>query len=225
MTAGQSLAQFEILEPLGEGEFGLAYKARDTALGREVVLEMVPAGGAFDPDRLRQEVNTAAGLDHWNVAKTHEIASAGGASFLVREFVAARTLEQALAAGPLPLAAAVECARQIAGALAAGHSIGVTHRHLHPRNIMLGAGNAVKLVNFGLTPVARDPAFLAPEQLDGRGADARSDVYSFGLVLNRMLGPAAPASLAQVVARATRKNVARRYQLMEDVRDDLTRRG
>src|SRR5205809_925751 len=87
-----------------------------------------------------------------------------------------------------------EVREKIAGALAAGHAIGVTHRHLNPGNIVLTEQNRVKLVNFGLTmPVAgRDSTTIAPEQLDGRGADARADIYSFGAVLRAMLGAAVP---------------------------------
>src|SRR6516164_8764224 len=112
MTAGQALGQFEILEALGDSELGQAYRARDTALGREVVLEMLPRGRNIDPDRLRQEVKAATALDHWSIAKVYEFASAGDCRFVVREFVPGRSLEQALATGPLPLQEALDCARQ-----------------------------------------------------------------------------------------------------------------
>jgi Tol biopolymer transport system component len=99
--------------------------------------------------------------------------------------------------------------------------LGITHRHLGPRNIVLDDRNGVKLVNFGLTPRRADPAFLAPEQLDGRGADARSDIYAFGLVLRAMLGTAAPKPLAAIVAGCIRRKVTARYQLMADVQAAL----
>lgn len=216
--AGQTLAQYEVLEKVAEGELGSVYLARDTAAGRQVALEALPAKGPVDPDRLRQEVKAAAALDHWNIAKVYEFATAGGVSFVAREHVAGRTLAQLLQAGPMDSTAALECARQIAGALSAGHAIGVTHRHLHPDNIVLAEQDRIKLVNFGLTvPGGQDTSTVAPEQLDGRGADARSDIYSFGIVLQRMLGPATPKPLQPIIACATRKNAARRYQLMEDV--------
>jgi Tol biopolymer transport system component len=215
--AGQTLAQYEIRESLGAGELGTLYLARDTAAGRDVALEVLPSNSPIDQDRLRQEVKAAAALDHWNIAKAYEFAKAGDVAFVAREHVPGRTLQQA---GPLDSTIALACARQIAGALAAGHAIGVTHRHLHPGNVVLGEQNRVKLVNFGLT--LPSPA-LAPEQLDGRGADARADIYSFGVVLRQMLGPAVPKPLEPIIARATRKNADRRYQLMEDVLAALDR--
>ena len=218
MTAGQSLAQFEILEALGEGEFGAVYKAHDAAAAREVALEVLPGARAFDIDRLRQEVKAAARIEHWNIAKVYELGRAGDVNFLVREHVPGRTLAEAEALDP---AAALDCARQIAGALAAAHSIGVTHRHLNPANVVLAGGGRVQLLNAGLTPPGRDPAYLAPEQMDGRGADARADIYAFGRLLQKIYGPSAPAPVAQIVARATRKDAARRYQLMDDVRAAL----
>jgi Tol biopolymer transport system component len=218
MTAGQTLNHFEILEALGDGEFGPTYKARDAVTGREVELEVLPAGGALDIDRLRQEVKSASALEHWNIPRLYELARAGDVIFLVREHVTGRTLKQAL---PLPPAEALDCARQIAGALAAAHGIGVTHRHLNPRNVVLGEQNAPKLVNFGLTPARRDPAYVAPEQLDGRGADARADIFSFGKLLEEMCGPAASKPLSGVIARATRKDAARRFQLMAEVQAAL----
>src|SRR6266536_4526726 len=116
MTAGQTLAQFEILEALGEGEFGPVYKARDAASGREVELEILPAArGSFDIDRLRQEVQAASALEHWNIARIHDLARAGDIDFLVREHVPG----QPLASAALSPADTLDCARQIAGALAA----------------------------------------------------------------------------------------------------------
>src|SRR5438105_4619515 len=95
MTAGQTLAQFEILEPLAEGEFGPAYKARDADAGREVALEILPDDkGSLDIDRLRQEVKAASALDHWSIAKVYDLAHAGDLDFIVREHVPGRTLEQ-----------------------------------------------------------------------------------------------------------------------------------
>src|SRR5947209_6388825 len=90
--AGQTLAQYEIRERLGEGELGTVYLARDTAAGRDVALEVLPAKSAVDPDRLRQEVRAAAALDHWNIARVYEFATVGGIAFVAREHVAGRRL-------------------------------------------------------------------------------------------------------------------------------------
>jgi Tol biopolymer transport system component len=221
--AGQTLGRYEIREKLAAGELGTVYLARDTAVGAEVALEVLSPEHAIDGDRLRQEVKAAAGLDHWNIAKIYEFVTVGAVSFVVREHVPGRTLRDALQSGPMGGPVALECARQIARALAAGHALGVTHRHLNPGNIVLDEQNRVKLIDFGLTVPrsASNAAFLAPEQLDGRGADARSDIYSFGKVLQEMAGPAAP--FAPIVSRATRKSSASRYQLMEDVLTALDR--
>src|SRR5689334_10871992 len=195
--SGQTIAQYLVRENLGAGELGSVYLALDTTSGREVALEILPDKSSIDTDRLRQEVKAAAALDHWNIAKVYEFAKAGDIAFVAREHVPGRTLEEVLQSGPMDSGAALECARQIAGALAAGHSIGVTHRHLSPRNIVLDDQNRVRLVNFGLTvPAAvQDAVTVAPEQLDGRGADARSDIYSFGVVLRKMLGTPPPKPL------------------------------
>ena len=218
MTAGQTLAQFEILEPLAEGEFGPAYKARDGVSGREVALEILPsARGSLDLDRLRQEVKASSALEHWNIAKVYDLAHAGDVNFLVREHVEGKTLA---AAAPSP-GDTLECARQIAGALAAAHAIGITHRHLNPGNVILAAQNTPKLINFGLTPARRAEAYLAPEQLDGRGADARADIFAFGKLLAALPAPSASVPLAHVISRATRKDPARRFQLMADVQQAL----
>src|SRR5436190_22969801 len=91
--AGQTLAQYRIREKLGEGEFGSVYLARDTAGGRGVALEVLPAKSSIDPDRLRQEVKAASALDHWNIARVYEFATAGGVSFIAREHVPGRTLQ------------------------------------------------------------------------------------------------------------------------------------
>jgi Tol biopolymer transport system component len=223
--AGQTLAQYELLERQGEGELGIVYLARDTVAARDVALEVLPAKSPIDPERLRQEVKAAGALHHWSIAEVYECATAAGVTFVAREHFVGRALEQILETGPIEPAVALACARQIGGALAAGHAIGVTHRHLNAANIVLGEQNRVKLVNFGLTvpPSSGNSATLAPEQLDGRGADARSDIYSFGMVLGRMLGPAPSKPLAAIIARATRKNAGRRFQLMEDVLAALDR--
>src|SRR5581483_7827252 len=147
---GQTLAQYEVGELIGEGELGTVYLARDTAAARAVVLEVLPGKSAVDQDRLRQEVRAAAALDHWSIARIYEFAKTGDVAFVARELVPGRTLAEVLRSGPMDAGAALECARQIAGALAARHAIGVTHRHLSPRNIVL-ADNRARLINFGLT--------------------------------------------------------------------------
>src|SRR6476661_980600 len=119
MRTGQSLAQFEILEALGNGEFGEAYRAVDSTSGREVALEILPADGhTVDVERLRQEVSAASALDHWNIAKVYDLGRAGNIDFLIREHVPGRTLDQVVVSGPLEHAHLLDYARQIAGALA-----------------------------------------------------------------------------------------------------------
>jgi serine/threonine protein kinase len=160
MGPGTRLGVFEILGPLGSGGMGEVYRARDTRLGREVALKTLPASFASDPSRLarlRREARILASLSHPNIARLFGLEESDGAPVLVMELVEGRTLAEHLLRGALPVAEALDRARQIAAGLEAAHEKGVLHRDLKPSNIAIDPKGSVKLLDFGLAraPLAR----------------------------------------------------------------------
>jgi Tol biopolymer transport system component/tRNA A-37 threonylcarbamoyl transferase component Bud32 len=218
LTAGNKLGPYEILAPIGAGGQGDVYKARDARLNRTVALKV--AKEQFS-ERFHKEAEAIAALNHPHICTLHDV----GPDYLVMEYVEGQPLK-----GPLPVERAVEYARQILDALDAAHRIGIVHRDLKPANILL-TKNGVKLLDFGLAKAERAKAisaaeetvtqsitqegaivgtlqYMAPEQLQGKGADARSDLFSFGCVLYEMLtgkrafeGESAPSVIAAVLER------------------------
>jgi Tol biopolymer transport system component len=206
---------------------GEVYRARDTRLGRDVAIKVLPAAASSDPERRRrfeQEARAASALSHPNICVLHDIGStsspqaAGGATidFLVMELLEGETLAHRLRKRPLPLAQALDLGAQIADGLAAAHKRGIVHRDLKPANVMLtksGAGLQAKLLDFGLAKLKAQPVpaagemsalttegpattpgavlgtvpYMAPEQLEGKDADARTDLFAFGCVLYEVL--------------------------------------
>ena len=214
LSGGTRLGPYEILAPLGEGGMGEVYRAKDTRLDREVAVKVVSEALAADPDhmaRFEREARLLASLDHPNVAVIHGIEEREGIRFLVLELVEGRTLDERLAAGPLPLVEALDLARQIADALVAAHGKGVIHRDLKPANVRVTPGGRAKVLDFGLAkslaasaPAASalttapaggtaagailgTPAYMSPEQARGKPLDQRTDVWSFGCLLFEML--------------------------------------
>ncbi len=198
LTPGTILGPYEILAPIGAGGMGEVYKARDTRLGRIVAIKKVKEQHS---ERFKQEARSIAALNHPYICQLHDI----GPDYLILEYVEGKPLS-----GPLPEKEAVRLAVQIATALEAAHKKGIIHRDLKPANIMVTDENSVKLLDFGLAklyeqaagvsnlPTADYPvtqagavigtvAYMSPEQAQGQPADARSDVFSFGLVLYEML--------------------------------------
>ncbi len=216
ITTGTRLGPYEVVGPLGAGGMGEVYKAVDTRLNRTVALKVLPQHFSADLERkyrFDREAQTIAGLNHPHICTLYDVGRDGDVSFLVMEFLEGETLAARLARGPIPLAEALTIAIAIADALDRAHAHGVTHRDLKPGNIMLTAGGA-KLLDFGLAkvaePIQRTPAspetprpsgsaattpglilgtmqYMAPEQLEGVEADARTDIFAFGLVLYEML--------------------------------------
>jgi eukaryotic-like serine/threonine-protein kinase len=216
LAVGTRLGPYEILTPLGAGGMGEVYRARDTRLDRIVAVKILPPGLAGDPERrarFEREARTVAALTHPHICTLHDIGQHDGTSFLVMEHLAGHTLAERLRKGPLPLAQALTVAIEIAEALAAAHRQGVIHRDLKPGNVML-TGTGAMLLDFGLAKLkpavamagsvtvsaipGADPVtgagailgtvpYMAPEQLEGREADARSDLFAFGAVLYEML--------------------------------------
>ena len=189
--------RYRIVAMLGRGGMGEVYRADDLKLGQSVALKFLPRDFVSDPDRLSRflnEVRTARQVAHPNVCRVYDVGEAGGEHFLSMEFVQGEDLATLLRRiGRLPGDKALQIARQICAGLAAAHERGVIHRDLKPANVMLDERGAARITDFGLAGAAEEfqgeaaregtPAYMAPEQLAGRNASARSDVYSLGLLL------------------------------------------
>src|SRR6202521_1595990 len=153
ISAGTRLGPYEILSPLGAGGMGEVYRARDSRLGREVAVKVLPASFSADPDRLRrfeQEARAAGLLNHPNITAVYDIGSADGAPYVVSELLEGETLRSRLAAGALPPRKAIDYAIQIARGLAAAHEMGIVHRDLKPENLFITKDGRVKILDFGL---------------------------------------------------------------------------
>ncbi len=216
LPAGSRLGPYEIVAPIGAGGMGEVYRARDPRLGREVAIKVLPASFASDEDRLRrfeQEARAAGVLNHPNVTAVYDIGSFDGAPYVVSELLEGETLRSRLAGGALGPRRAIDYATQIARGLAAAHEKGIVHRDLKPENLFVTKDGRVKILDFGLAkltqadssgpqtnlptaPVnaATEPGvilgtlgYMSPEQVRGRAADARSDIFSFGAILYEML--------------------------------------
>ncbi len=208
---GRKLLHYEILTRIGAGGMGEVWRARDTRLDREVAIKVLPAIQGDDSvhkQRFLREARAASALIHPNIITVHEINSADGMDFIVMEYVRGETLAALQAHGKLPLGQALDYAIQIADALTTAHEAGVVHRDLKPGNIMVTGSGLVKVLDFGIAKrmsqdaVAPDttvapaltlvgatigtPAYMSPEQAVGDPVDARSDLFSFGVVLYQM---------------------------------------
>src|SRR5579863_3599578 len=209
LTSGTRLGPHEILSAIGAGGMGEVYRARDTRLDRIVAIKVLPTHLASRPElreRFEREARTVAGLNHPHICTLHDIGQQDGTDFLVMEFLEGETLAQRLLKGPLPLEQVLQYAIEISDALDKAHRKGVTHRDLKPGNIML-TKSGTKLLDFGLAklkqeaapanvnlselPTASDPLtaqgtivgtmqYMAPEQLEGKEVDARTDIFAFG---------------------------------------------
>ncbi|MDQ6707207.1 MAG: protein kinase, partial [Acidobacteriota bacterium] len=210
LSPGARLGPYEIVAPIGAGGMGEVYRARDTRLDRAVAIKVLPAHLAANSDlrqRLEREAKTISSLNHPHICIFHDIGHQDGVDYLVMEYLEGDTLAARLAKGPLPLAQALSLSIEIADALEAAHRKSVVHRDLKPANIMLTKSGA-KLLDFGLARIDKHvPAdgntvsmgltnpgtvlgtfqYMAPEQLEGKDADARTDLFAFGAVLYEML--------------------------------------
>jgi len=272
ISSGDKLGPYEILAPLGAGGMGEVYRARDSRLGRTVAVKVVR--GEYN-ERFEREARAISALNHPHICTLHDVGSQDGVNYLVMELVDGETLADRLHKGPLPQDQALRIAIEMVGALETAHRKGITHRDLKPGNIML-TKSGVKLLDFGLAKFVAAPAaaagetltmaapitarntilgtphYMAPEQVEGKDADARADVFAFGCLLYEMLagrrafdgnsgvtimaailerepgpltpaGPAPGTPLDWLVGRCLEKNRDDRFQSMHDVCLELER--
>ena len=219
MLPGTRLGPYEILAPLGAGGMGEVYRARDTRLGREVAVKVLPPELAADPERVRRfevEARAVAALSHPSILALFDVGSQDGAPYLVTELLEGEDLRARLSTGPLPVPRAAGIAAEIARGLAAAHEKGIIHRDLKPANIFVTRDGSAKILDFGIAKlvppgsaeeVARAAtlveateagallgtvAYMSPEQARGQAVDHRSDLFALGCVLYEMLGGARP---------------------------------
>jgi tetratricopeptide (TPR) repeat protein/tRNA A-37 threonylcarbamoyl transferase component Bud32 len=250
LTAGQRVGHYQIQEKLGEGGMGVVYKARDTRLGRNVALKFVKAQFSR---RFEREARAVAVLNHPHIATLYEVGEHEGVPYLAMELVGGRPLR-----GPLPVKQAIEYGIQMADALGAAHAAGTVHRDLKPGNILVTEKGSVKVLDFGLAKLSEQegapastqtaglagtPGYLAPEQIEGKAADARSDIFAFGCILYELLSgrrafpgetiiaaltaaattepkplEGVPKRLDELVRLCLRKDPERRLQHIDDAR-------
>ena len=215
LTNGTKLGPYEIIAPLGAGGMGEVYRALDTRLDRSVAVKILPPHFSDDATRrlrFEREAKVISSLNHPNICTLHDVGQQDGVDFIVMEYVEGESLAERLEKGPLPLSQVLQYGAQIASALDKAHRNGVTHRDLKPGNIML-TNSGVKLLDFGLAKAEAPRAigetmsdatprpapmtlqgaiigtvpYMSPEQLEGREVDARSDIFSLGVVLYEMV--------------------------------------
>lgn len=272
LAAGTMLGPYEILAPLGAGGMGEVYQARDTRLARDVAVKVVHPRLAADPERLsrfEKEARAAAQLDHPNILVVHDVGAHEGTPFIVSELLRGESLRKKLGA-PLSAKKAVDYAIQIAHGLAAAHEKGIVHRDIKPENLFVTKDGRVKILDFGVAKLlpsfeasAVDTgsptdnitrpglalgtvAYMSPEQVVGKTLDARSDLFSLGVVLYEMLAgkhpfqkptnpevmtailkedppdlsetnPSVPAALEKIVRHCLEKDPGNRFQSARDV--------
>jgi serine/threonine protein kinase len=274
---GSTLGHYRILRMIGKGGMGEVYLAEDTVLDRKVAIKVLSAQSTSDAERVLrfiQEAKAASALNHPNILTIYEIGESAGTRFMATEFIDGPTLRQHMPASPLPLHEILDHANQIASALAAAHEACIVHRDIKPENIMIRPDGYIKVVDFGLAklteraPVSEDSAtvamavnttagtvmgtvqYMSPEQARGLPLDARTDIFSFGVVLYEMLTgqppfrgetqshqivailerepqplsqliPGIPPELERIAGKALAKSKDDRYQTSRDLALDL----
>ena len=265
---GKRLGQYQIIEELGRGGMAVVYKAYQPSLNRYVAIKVLPPQFAFDDEfvqRFLREARSAAALHHPNIMTIHDVSHQDGYYFIVMEYVEGKTLDQLVAeSGRLPLPRIQRIITQVVNALEHAHQRGLIHRDIKPTNIMVDAtrNDHVTLMDFGLVRAAEDsgltktgtivgtPEYMSPEQAEGEEIDHRTDIYSLGVVLFKMLtgrvpfakstphavliahitqeppslssvSPGLPAPIEAVVRKALAKDPDKRYARANDLARDL----
>ena len=280
IVPGTRLGRYEIRSKIAEGGMGEVYLAEDTRLHRKVALKMLPADLASNRDRMRrfeQEATAAAALNHPNIAHIYEIGESDSMRFIAMEFIDGETLRERIRKASMKLGEVLDLAAQVASALSSAHASGIVHRDIKPENIMVRRDGIVKVLDFGLAKLTErvqpelvdheaptravlktDPGvvmgtaiYMSPEQARGMTVDARTDIFSVGVVLYEMLAGRlpfegstssevvatilgdkepqplarysreAPAELERIVSKALRKEREQRYQTTKDLFLDL----
>ncbi len=277
VAVGRTIGAYKVTRQIGHGGMGEVYLAQDTRLGRRVALKMLPSRFTSDKDRLRrfqQEARAASGLNHPNIITIHEVGQIDEAHFIATEFVEGHTLRSAIESGAVKIEDAIDIAIQVASALRAAHEAGIVHRDIKPENIMIRPDGYVKVVDFGLAKLSERKAvtddtgasflavdtnpgivmgtvsYMSPEQARGLAVDARTDIFSLGVVLYEMIAgrtpfegatttdiivailektPAplssynaeAPAQIESIIIKALEKSVEDRYRSAGELFDDL----
>jgi tetratricopeptide (TPR) repeat protein/predicted Ser/Thr protein kinase len=278
---GTIVGHYRILDRVGVGGMGVVYRAEDVRLGRQVALKFLPpelAGNAEALDRFRREARVASSINHPHICTVHDVGEFEGQHFIVMELLDGRTLKEELASGPMAFERVLDVGLDIADALDAAHASGIVHRDIKPANVVVTSRGQVKVVDFGLAKPAREAApsgdgaetraiddrlttlgttlgtvaYMSPEQARGGVIDARSDLFSFGVMLYEMAAgilpfpgktsvaifeelltrtPPPPSTLRtglppefdHIVAKALEKDRNVRYQTAADLRSDLKR--
>jgi serine/threonine protein kinase/Flp pilus assembly protein TadD len=275
----ESISRYKILEKLGSGGMGDVYLAEDTKLGRKVALKLLAEELTQNRDRLSrfdQEAYAASGLNHPNILTIYELGDEGGRHFIATEYIEGQTLRKRLHTTPMEIVEVLDVAIQVAGALEEAHAAGIIHRDIKPENIMIRRNGHVKVLDFGLAKLTERPEsdltdteavtramvqtdagmvlgtsqYMSPEQARGKPVDARTDIWSLGVVLYEMasghapfsgetktdvivaiakndpsplgrFAPNAPAEFEWIVLKALRKEVDERYQTVKELESDL----
>jgi Tol biopolymer transport system component len=261
LAVGTRLGRYQIVSRIGSGGMGEVYRAIDSRLKREVAIKVLPENFASDPQRIarfEREARAAGALNHPNIVSVYDVGQENGHHWIASELVLGEPLQQLIGRRSLPPRTAIEFATQIAEGLAAAHSSGIVHRDLKPANIMVSREGRVKILDFGLAKladpletgalsetgwIAGTPAYMSPEQAEGKKVDARSDIFSFGAVLYEMLTgrsafgrdstsatiaailrddppllPEQVPGLQRILVHSLNKDPNRRYQSIADVR-------